>query len=115
MNENFEIQEADNNGTAEKPLLLQAYNIIDWVDFGLILLIIAYFIRPETVGIFPHMGLLICLISLGVSVSAVTVATLIHLRGLNKSKIRLIVRYIIWGVWIPVDLFLIGRFLFNLL
>ena len=106
MNENFDNQEVSSSGTTEKPLLLQAYNIIDWIDFGLIILIIAYFIRPETVGIFPHMGLLICLISLGVSVSAVTVATLIHLRGLNKSKIRLIIRYIIWGVWIPIDCFL---------
>ncbi|MCL2370970.1 MAG: hypothetical protein FWC80_07075 [Firmicutes bacterium] len=98
----------------EKPELLKIYNIIDWIDFGLIILIVAYIINPDTFGVFPHMGLLLCLISLCLSVSAVIVATLIVKKGINKSKIRLIIRYIIWGIWIPVDLFLIFRMLFNL-
>lgn len=98
-----------NKTEIEKPLLVRIYNIIDWIDFGFIILIIAYFSNPEFFGIIPHMDLILCLISLGVSVSAIVTARLIHKRGLNKSKVRLIVRYVIWGIWIPLDLFFIVR------
>jgi len=106
--------EKEKKEQTEKPQLVKIYNIIDWIDFGLIILIIAYITNPDTFGIFPHMGLLICFISLGVSVSAIIIATKIYRKGINISKVRLIVRYIIWGIWIPIDLFLIVRALMNL-
>jgi len=94
-----------------KSELLQLYNIIDWIDFGLVFAIIFYVSRAarDAESIFelpPSMtGLLLCVASLGVSVCAIIVSRLIHKKGVNKSRIRLIVRYIVWGIWIPVDLY----------
>ena len=101
---------SNNNNNGERPPLLRAYNIIDWVDFLLIAAIVMYFVNPDLFDFFPHMGLLFAIASLAVSVTAVVIATKIYRQGLNMSKIRLIVRYIIWGFWIPFDIILIARF-----
>jgi len=117
---------ATENVENRKSQLLKIYNIIDWMDFGLIFLIIAYYstISSEAItaldlnqagAFFDTMfsftpsviGLMLCLASLVVCVSAIIVSILIQKSGANKSKLRLAVRFIIWGVWIPFDLYLI--------
>jgi len=110
---NPDNMEADGSG-APRPRLVKIYNIIDWIDFGLIIFIIAYMVNPDTFGFFPHVGLLIGIVSLAVSVSAIVVATKIFRQGLNVSKVRLIIRYIVWGIWIPIDLFFIGSILLGM-
>ena len=96
-----------------KSELLQLYNVIDWIDFGLVIAIIYYVStaarEAESMLHLPpsFVGLLLCLVSLAVSGSAIAVARLIHKKGANKSRVRLIVRYIVWGVWIPIDLYFI--------
>jgi len=99
--------------------LLTLYNVIDWIDFGLVIAIILYvgnaaqgidsasfadsmFELPPSV-----VGLLLCVVSLVVSVSAVIVSRMIYKQGANRSMLRLIGRYIIWGIWIPVDIYFI--------
>ncbi|MCL2571610.1 MAG: hypothetical protein FWE11_04325 [Defluviitaleaceae bacterium] len=114
-----------NEAEAEKSRLLSLYNIIDWIDFGLIFAIIAYSaVSFQELGEglelfesgwlvylldFPPsvIGLLLCLASLVVSVSAIATAIMIQRKGANKSKLRLFSRFIVWGVWIPVDIYLI--------
>ena len=112
-----------------KSELLELYNIIDWIDFGLVIAIIFYVgnaareagftleyitnAAQEAEYIFFNIfnlppsivGLLLCVASLIVSVGAIIVSRLIHKKGANKSRVRLIVRYIVWGIWIPVDLY----------
>jgi len=111
---------------ARRSRLLAIYNIIDWLDFALIFLIVAYYTNAsqatfamldmanannliEALLTFTPSatGLLLCLASLAVCVSAIIVAIMIQRSGANKSWLRLIVRFIIWGVWIPMDLYLI--------
>jgi len=117
-----------NNDEQSKSELLTLYNIIDWVDFGLVFAIIFYVSRTfsdmgftmdylintsRDVGFifydFPPsvLGLLLCVASLIVSVSAIIVSRLIHKTGAHRSRLRLIGRYIIWGIWIPVDIYFI--------
>jgi len=122
---NFEREET------VKSELLVLYNIIDWVDFGLVFAIIFYvgyamqgtdfaygftnifdtgsvswsdfmFALPPSV-----IGLLLCVASLVVSASAIIVSRLIYKKGAHRSRIRLISRYIVWGIWIPIDLYFI--------
>ena len=107
QHDNLEMQEI------ERSELLRLYNIIDWIDFGLVIAIVAYVSNAardaESLFELPPsvVGLLLCVVSLCVSVSAVIVSRLIHKKGANRSRIRLIVRYIVWGVWIPVDIYFI--------
>ncbi|MCL2847147.1 MAG: hypothetical protein FWE13_00135 [Firmicutes bacterium] len=107
----FENSEVEQHNTSEKHELLRLYNLIDWIDFGLIIAIIVYWVNPERFYRIPNIGLILCFISLGVSLSALIASTLIYRRGVNKSKIRLTIRYIIWGIWIPIDIFFIVRIL----
>ena len=94
-----------------KTELLELYNVIDWIDFALVIAIIAYVAtatqNAESIFHIPpsFIGLLLCIASLVVSVAAIAVARQIHKKGANKSRVRLIVRYIAWGIWIPVDLY----------
>ena len=96
-----------------KSELLELYNIIDWIDFGLVFAIIFYVSNAargaESIFHLPPsmIGLLLCVVSLAVSIGAIIVSRLIHKKGANRSRVRLIVRYIVWGVWIPVDLYFI--------
>jgi len=112
----------DNKDTS----LLTLYNIIDWIDFILVFVIIGYVaIAPVTVDFtdlaylsasdiwytvinnLTVVDLVLCLISLVVTVSAIVTAILIYKKGLNKNPLRLVARFIIWGVWIPIDIALI--------
>ena len=121
--------------------LLTLYNIIDWIDFGLVFAIIFYVANAardagsglqnifypgngaieteQILNVFSLppsvIGLLLCVASLAVSVSAIIVSRLIHKKGANKSRLRLIVRYIVWGVWIPIDLYFIVVYAVGLL
>ena len=112
-----------------KSELLELYNVIEWLDFGLVIAIILYvgnaarsagftldyvvsaaqtadFVFFNIFNLPPSIiGLLLCVASLIVSVGAIIVSRLIHKKGANKSRVRLIVRYIVWGIWIPVDLY----------
>lgn len=107
---NYDPQESMKDESI-KSELLALYNIIDWIDFALVFAIIFYVSsamrEAESLIDFPPsvIGLLLCLASLVVSVSAIIVSRLIHKKGANKSRVRLIGRYIIWGIWIPVDLY----------
>ena len=106
--------------------LLALYNAIDWIDFILIFVIIGYVgIAPIAVDFadFAAMDwatmwdmmvssltivdLLLCTASLIVTIAAIVTATLIYKKGLNKNPFRLVLRFIVWGVWIPVDVYLI--------
>jgi len=104
--------------------LLALYNIIDWIDFGLVFAIIFYVSRAlrdigftfdsmisQNAGFIFYdlppsiVGLLLCVASLIVSISAIIVSRLIHKTGAHRSRVRLIGRYIMWGIWIPVDIY----------
>ena len=106
--------------------LLQLYSALDWVDFLLIFAIIAYVgVSPVVVDFYNWayldtaeiwytivnnltvVDLLLCAASLIVTVAAIVTAILIYKRGLNKNPFRLVGRFIVWSVWIPVDLYLI--------
>ncbi|MCL2361434.1 MAG: hypothetical protein FWC73_06445 [Defluviitaleaceae bacterium] len=130
-NDVFTVEQEEN----EKSDLLQLYNIIDWIDFGLVFAIIFYvgnafrdtaftyafrdtdfvfysigdLVQSSGVNIFdlpPSMlGLLLCVASLVVSISAIIVSRLIHKTGAHRSRVRLIGRYIMWGIWIPIDIY----------
>lgn len=85
--------------------LLSLYNTIDWIDFGLVIAIIAYFTSGSYANS-PLIGLALTLVSLGVSLSAIVVSNALRKR-MAISSLRLIIRYIVWGIWIPIDLALI--------
>jgi hypothetical protein len=113
--------------------LLALYNAIDWIDFILIFVIIGYVgIAPIAVDFadFAAMDwatmwdmmvssltivdLLLCTASLIVTIAAIVTAILIFKKGLNKNPFRLVLWFIVWGVWIPVDVYLIVMALRNL-
>jgi len=112
----------DNKDTS----LLTLYNIIDWIDFLLVFVIIAYIgVSPIVTDFYDWayldmaeiwytiinnltvIDLLLCTASLIVTIAAIATAILIYKKGLNKNPFRLIARFIVWGVWIPIDLYLI--------
>ena len=106
--------------------LLTLYNALDWIDFLLIFVIIAYVgISPIAFDFYDWayldmsdiwytivnnltiVDLLLCTASLIVTVAAIVTAILIYKKGLNKNPLRLALRFIVWGVWVPFDLYLI--------
>jgi len=106
--------------------LLTLYNALDWADFILIFVIIAYVgISPIAIDFYDWayldfieiwytivnnlsvVDLLLCVASLIVTVAAIVTAILIYKKGLNKNPFRLVGRFIVWGIWIPIDLYLI--------
>ena len=114
--------------TNTSPTPLQTlYNLVDWIDFILVFAIIAYIaaISPISFGYesladlsaryiwdmvinnLTFTSLVLCLVSLGVSVAAITLAVAIFLKGENRDPFRLIGRFCVWGVWIPMDIVLI--------
>ena len=103
--------------------LLTLYNIIDWIDFILIFVIVAYVVMSQNTIVIDDLAyldtryiwnsitenltivsLVLCLVSLAVSGAAITTALQIYKKGLNKNPVRLVSRFIVWGVWIPIDL-----------
>jgi len=103
--------------------LLTLYNVIDWIDFILIFVIIVYigasqsaivitdfadvdarYIWNSIVENLTVVSLVLCLASLAVSCAAIVTALQIYKKGLNRNPFRLLLRFIAWGVWIPVDL-----------
>ena len=101
--------ENSENTPKEQHRYAKLYNIIDWIDFGLIIAIVVYWVRPQTFDFFPNiaLGLIFGFTSLAVSIAGIIVSTLLYKHKINKSKVRLIIRYIIWGIWIPLDIWFI--------
>jgi len=101
--------------------LLALYNVIDWIDFALVFAIIFYVSNAmrEVESIFDLppsvIGLLLTVASLAVSIAAIIVARLIHKKGAHRSRVRLIVRYLVWGIWIPIDLYFLGWYAIGLI
>ena len=101
--------------------LLALYNVIDWIDFALVFAIIFYVSNAmrEVESIFDLppsvIGLLLTVASLIVSVAAIIVARLIHKKGAHRSRVRLVVRYLVWGIWIPIDLYFLGWYAVGLI
>ena len=105
----------------EQAALLRRYNIIDWLDFGLVVLIGLYYFRmfQEDMEVTPDnivevintpislVGFILCLASLFVCISAVITAIKVWRSGANSSKVRLTIRLVLWGFWIPFDLLII--------
>jgi|GEM_PF-1591578 len=108
-NESLNLEE---NQTADSPphILTKIYNIIDWIDVLFVIAVVVYWVNPDRFISIPNIGLILGFLSLAICISAVVVAILIFKKGINKSKIRLIVRFIIWGVWIPLDIIFIAQF-----
>jgi len=123
MHNNNETSKSNN---CQDTSLLTLYNVIDWIDFILVFIIIIYIgISPIAIDFYnlaylnmadiwytivnnlSVVDLLLCLASLIVTIAAITTAILIYKKGLNKNPLRLILRFIVWGVWIPIDLYLI--------
>jgi len=124
---NYQTFEKEEREEMHKSNLLWLYNIIDWIDFGLVFAIIFYVGRTFRAVGFPFeylieniaqnaglifiefppsvVGLLLCVASLVVSISAIIVSRLIHRSGAHRSRLRLIGRYIMWGIWIPIDIY----------
>jgi len=116
----------DDSRRPQDTSLLTLYNTLDWIDFFLIFAIIAYVgISPIAFDFYDWayldisdiwytivnnltvVDLVLCMASLIVTVSAIVTAILIYKKGLNKNLLRLAVRFIVWGVWVPFDLYLI--------
>ena len=104
----------------EQSALLRRYNIIDWIDFGLVFLIGLYYFRMfQDMEVTPDnivevintpislVGFILCLASLFVCIFAVNTAIKVWRSGANSSKIRLTLRLVLWGFWIPFDLLII--------
>ena len=87
------------------PLVI-AYNVIDWIDFALVIAIIIYWINPNRFYPLPlaFVGILLGFVSLGVSISAIAVSSRAYIKKVGISKGRLIARCIFWGIWIPIDI-----------
>jgi len=119
-----------------KSELLELYNIIDWIDFVLVIAVIVYIgnaARGVGAGIsyaiqepgfaFYNLfdlppsiiGLLLTAASLIVCIAAIIVARLIHKKGAHRSRVRLFVRYLAWGIWIPIDLYFLGWYAVGLI
>jgi len=101
----------DEQAQPEPHRLTKLYNIIDWIDFALIIAVVVYWVNPDRFYRVPNIGLIFGFVSLIVCISAVITAVMLYRKGINKSKIRLIIRFIIWGIWIPIDIFFIVQIL----
>jgi len=116
----------DDNRRPQGPSLLTLYNALDWIDFLLIFVIIAYVaISPIAFDFYDWayldveymwytiinsltvVDLMLCIASLIVTIAAIVTAILIYKKGLNKNPFRLVGRFIVWGVWVPIDVYLI--------
>jgi len=109
----------------EKSFLKKVYDVLEWVDWSLVILSVAYFMysTPEfttmleemdsdlvsrVIGMlaqFPIRGASLYLLSLGVTMSAIFVAVMLKRSGVERSLFRVIWRSTAWGIWILVDLF----------
>ena len=117
---------APGNDDRKDTSLLKLYNALDWIDFFLIFAIIGYvavspivfefsdlayidaeYIWHTIVNNLSVVDLLLCTASLIVTVAAIVTAILIYKKGLNKNPFRLVGRFLVWGVWIPIDVYLI--------
>jgi len=86
--------------------LLTAYSAVNWIDFAIMMLYIAYIVGIEAASflMIPRMVLLVGLLSIATSISGVVIAVFIFKHRLNKSKGRLVARCILWGLWIIIDI-----------
>ena len=88
----------------EKHQLEKFYNALDWVDFGLVVYIIARFAgwEPDL----PWLDMMFYLTSLFTCSFAFVTSSMLRKRGWI-SKGRFIFRLFWWPIWIPVDLIFI--------
>ena len=108
----------------EKHELEGLYNTLDWLDIGLVVIIVLRFISmlPEDVAdinlgsnpVFdvilatsPVIDITIGLISIALCATAFVVSAMLRRNGWI-SKWRLIARFFWWPLWIPIDLAFIG-------
>jgi len=95
--------------------LKHLYNIVDWLDLGLVIAIIWYYSRQDLSQLLSFdyqasfFGIFLLLASLAISITFVYLTVKMRKHG-QVSKIRAIARLIWNGIWIPLDLF----FLFSL-
>ena len=104
-----------------KSMLAKIYDVIDWLDFSMIILVVAYVVMttPEAAATFdpewilwlniffdhfPLWGVQLYLFSFIVCLSAIVISIMLRKVG-SISKLRLIFRVVIWSVWIPIDLY----------
>ena len=100
------------------------YDLVSWADIGLVIAIVLYMAGPagqdalpvitigtnalpDTTYLFKYLnnaGLLLTIISLVVTIAAITIARLLYTQG-ESTHTRWILRCIGWGIWIPIDLF----------
>jgi len=98
----------------EKSFLKKVYDVLEWVDWSLVILSVAYFMysTPEftimleemdsdlvstVIGMlaqFPIRGASLYLLSLGVTISAIFVAVMLKRSGVERSRFRVIWRSI---------------------
>jgi len=87
----------------EKEQLEKFYNMIDWLDVGLVIAII---FRWNSQAELPLADIALGLVSMVLCFSAFVVSRMLYNRGWI-SKGRFIVRLFWWPIWIPVDLIFI--------
>lgn len=99
--------------------LKQIYNIVDWVDLGLVIAIIWYYSRQDLSQLlsFNHQvsffGIFLLLASLVISITFVYLT--IRMRKHRQiGPVRAIARLIWNGIWIPLDLFFLITILFSI-
>ena len=137
----------------EKKQLTRLYNIVDWIDFGIIVTIILTFIYAVMLGVgysnpiefiqatnynpnlvddfiytfgeeeflsfimyimgsFGILNLILYLVSLTVGVVAIFLTVKLRKKGFI-GRFRTVVRFIVWGVFIPIDLMGLYSILFS--
>ena len=101
----------------ESTNLKQLYNIVDWIDLGLVIAIVAYYSRSDLTQLLDlssanatPIGILLLLASLAICVTFILLT--IKMRKRQEVSLARATARIIWNtIWIPLDLY----FLYTLL
>ena len=104
---------------AKQYSLKQIYNIVDWIDLGLVIAIIAYYSRMDHTQLFnlsgehaTPIGILLLLASLAICITFILLT--IKMRKRQEVSLARAVLRIIWnGIWIPLDLYFLFTLLFS--
>jgi len=102
---NSQSQQVQINEKPKHPLL-SAYSAVNWIDFGLMMFYIAYFVGIQALEflMIPGIVLLVGITSVAASFAGIIIAIAIFAKKLNKSKGRLVARCIMWGIWIMLGI-----------
>ena len=108
------IRDTENKlDTYEIEDLKKLFNTVDWIDFGLVFAVIGY-MATGLYGNTPLLGIVLCLASLGACISAILISRVLRKKGaITKTRMR--VRYVVWGIWIPLDIAFIGYYILNIM